>query len=49
LEASGWRVYLGAMLISLLGWVAWLLGVEIGGGISGGGDLKRIIVDKVRV
>jgi hypothetical protein len=34
-------VSLGAVLASLLGWIAWLLGVEVGGGISGGGDLKR--------
>jgi hypothetical protein len=41
LEESGWRVYLGAILASWLGWIAWVLGVSIGGGISGGGDLKR--------
>lgn len=32
---------LGTILANLLGWIAWLLGVEVGGGISGGGDLKR--------
>ena len=42
LEESGWRVYLGTVLASLLGWIAWLLGVEVGGGISGEGDFKRV-------
>ena len=42
LEESGWRVYLGTVLANLLVWIAWLLRVEIGGGISGEGDLKRV-------
>lgn len=42
LEESGWGVYLGAVLASFLAWVAWLLGVEVHGGISGRGDLRRV-------
>lgn len=42
LEESGWRTSLGAVLASLLWWIAWLLGVEVDGGISGKGDLKRV-------
>jgi predicted NAD/FAD-binding protein len=42
LEESGWRVYLGALLATCLGWIAWLFGVKVGGGISGKGDLKRV-------
>jgi len=41
LEESGWRVYLGTVLASWLGWIAWVMGVTVGGGIGGGGDLKR--------
>lgn len=41
LERSGWRVSLGAILASLLRWIAWVLGVDVGGGIAGVGDLKR--------
>jgi len=41
LEESGWRVYLGAVLASWLGCIAWLFGVSVGGGIGGVGDLKR--------
>lgn len=41
LEESGWRVYLGRVLTTCLGWIAWLVGVTVSGGISGGGDLKR--------
>jgi hypothetical protein len=41
LEESGWRVYLGSVLATWLGWIAWLVGVDVRGGISGEGDLKR--------
>lgn len=41
LEESGWRVYLGAVLASWLGWIAWAIGVSVGGGIAGVGDLGR--------
>jgi len=41
LEESGWRLYLGAVLANWLGWIAWVLGVRIGAGIAGVGDLKR--------
>ena len=41
MEESGWRVYLGAVLASWLGWIAWIFGVDVGGGIAGVGDLKR--------
>jgi len=41
LEESGWRIYLGTVLASWLGWIAWLFGVGVGGGIGGVGDLKR--------
>ena len=42
LEESEWRVYLAAIFATWLGWIAWLLGVKVGGGISGKGDLKRV-------
>lgn len=48
LEESGWGVYLGAVLARLLGWIAWPLGVEIGGGISGGGGSTRRVTGKAR-
>ena len=41
LEESGWRVYLGTVLASWLGLIAWLIGVSVGGGIAGAGDLVR--------
>lgn len=41
LEESGWRICLGGVLANLLGWIAWVLGVGVGGGIAGVGDLKR--------
>jgi hypothetical protein len=41
LEDSGWRVYLGAVLTNLLGWIAWILGVGVVDGVAGVGDLKR--------
>lgn len=43
LERSGWRITLGAVLAGLLRWIAWVLGVDVGGGgIAGVGDLKRV-------
>jgi len=41
LEESGWRVYLSTVLASWLGWTAWVIGVSVGGGIGGAGDLRR--------
>ena len=42
LEESGWRVYLGVALANWLRWIAWLVDVRVGDGISGWGDLKRV-------